>query len=478
MYGSSRKIHFVGVGGIGMSGLAEILLNLGYEVSGSDLHGTDITKRLETLGLLFKEGHEAAHVDGAEILVMSAAVPESNPEVAAARTAGIPVLHRSDLLADLMRLKPNAVVVGGTHGKTTTTSMISAFLDLANIGATTVVGGILHRSGTNARWGTGQYIVAEADEHDGSFLRLHPTIAVVTNIDAEHLEYYGSLDRVKRAFADFCNMVPFYGYSILCRDDANTRAILPDIESACLTYGIEEGASIRAEHIRVSGGGDTFGSERFRALRTQFDVVSYDERLGATGKLGTIEIHALGTHNVLNALAACTVGLCLSMRFGLIAEGLKHFDGVRRRMQLVGESHGVVVVEDYAHHPTEIRVTLEAARCTNPNRLIVVFQPHLYSRTKFLSEEFGAVLCEADRALVTAIYPSREEPMPGVDSTLIVDASRNKGCHQVELVESMHDVPGYLAPDLQPGDLVLVLGAGNINQIAAPILDAWRAHHG
>jgi len=477
VYGSSRKVHFVGVGGIGMSGLAEILLNLGYEVSGSDLHGSDITRRLETFGLVFKEGHAAEHVNGSEILVMSAAVPETNPEVAHAREQGIPVMHRSDLLADLMRLKPHAVVVGGTHGKTTTTSMISAFLDLANIGATTVVGGILHRSGTNARWGTGSYIVAEADEHDGSFLRLHPTIAVVTNIDAEHMEYYGSLDRVKRAFADFCNMVPFYGYSIVCRDDVNARAILPDIETACLTYGIEEGASLRAENIRLTGDEGPFGAEKFRSLRTRFDVVNYDKRLGAVGPLGTLEVHALGTHNVLNALAACAVGLGLNMRFSLIAEGLKHFDGVRRRMQLVGEAHGVVVVEDYAHHPTEIKVTLEAARRTAPERLIVVFQPHLYSRTKFLSEEFGEVLCESDRAIVTAIYPSREEPMPGVDSTLIVDAARARGGQHVELLDSMADAPAYLAKDLRAGDLVLVLGAGNINQIAQPILNAWSAQH-
>ncbi|MFO7775385.1 MAG: Mur ligase domain-containing protein, partial [Candidatus Hydrogenedentota bacterium] len=246
MNGLTRNVHFVGVGGIGMSGLAEILLNLGCNVSGSDLSPSDITRRLERRGLRFHTGHAAAHLGDADIVVVSAAVSDENVEVVAARRRGLPVIHRSELLADLMRLKPHAVAVGGTHGKTTTTSMISAILDRANIGATTIVGGILHRSGSNARWGSGDYLVAEADEHDGSFLRLHPTISVVTNIDAEHLEYYGTLDNIKRAFTEFCNMPPFYGQAIVCHDDPNVRAILPEIESVCLTYGLDEDASLQA----------------------------------------------------------------------------------------------------------------------------------------------------------------------------------------------------------------------------------------
>jgi len=466
-----RKVHFVGVGGIGMSGLAEILLNLGYETSGSDLQPTVITDRLAQCGLRFHEGHDASHVGDAEIVVVSEAVPHDNAEVQAARERGTPVLHRSELLADLMRLKPNAIAVGGTHGKTTTTSMISAMFERANFGATSIVGGILHRSGTNARWGTGEYLVAEADEHDGSFLRLHPTISVVTSIDAEHLEYYGTLDRIKRAFVDFCNVVPFYGYSILCWDDPNARDILGEIDSVCLTYGLERGASLRGANVRWSEGHSHAPmSRRLAELRTSIDVISEDERLGVTGELGALEVKSLGVHNVRNALAACCVGLCLGLKFPHIADGLRMYDGVRRRLQVCGEERGVLVVEDYAHHPTEIESTLEAARWIRPNRIIVIFQPHLFSRTKFFCEQFAEVLARADRAIVTDIYPSREEPMPGVSSGLIVDAARAQGAQNVQLINDMFSVPGLIAGELQPDDLVLILGAGNINQLAGPLL--------
>lgn len=477
MNGLKRRVHFVGVGGIGMSGLAEILLNLGYEVSGSDLAASEITRRLEEYGLRFYESHEASNIGEAGILVVSAAVNEANIEVVTAKERGVPVIHRSSLLADLMRLKPEAVAVGGTHGKTTTTSMISAFLDRANIGATSIIGGILHRSGTNARWGAGDCLVAEADEHDGSFLRLHPTISVVTSIDAEHLEYFGTIDRIKRAFLDFCNMVPFYGYSIVCYDDPNVRAILGDIESVCITYGLDSDASLQGRNVRLHLPDPSRAkAAQLDKVRLRFDVVSNDERLAATGMLGTLDINALGLHNVRNALAACAVGLCLGMRFGVIAAGLRMFDGVQRRLQVSGEHAGILIVEDYAHHPTEVASTLEAVRMAEPGRIICVFQPHLFSRTKFFCEEFGRVLGSVDRAIVTDIYPSREEAMPGVDSSLIVDAARNGGYHQVELVNDMHEVPGYLAPDLRGGDIVLVLGAGNINRICGPLLAAVRGH--
>lgn len=475
MNGLKRKVHFVGVGGIGMSGLAEILLNLGYEVSGSDLRASEITERLEEYGLRFFEGHAAAHIGDAGILVVSAAVGEDNVEVVAARRRGTPVIHRSELLADLMRLKPYAVAVGGTHGKTTTTSMISAILERANIGATSIVGGILHRSGTNARWGTGDYIVAEADEHDGSFLRLHPTLSVVTNIDAEHLEYYGTLDNIKRAFTEFCNLVPFYGYSIVCWDDPGARSILKDIQSICLTYGLEDGASLQGTNVALGTceNGRSKASQIAR-LCTTFDVHSHDERFKVTGRLGTLTINGIGAHNVRNALAACAVGLCLGMRFRDIAEGLKLHDGVRRRLQVCGEQGGVLVVEDYAHHPTEIENTLAAVRWVEPRRLICVFQPHLFSRTKFFYNDFARVLSTVDRAIITDIYPSREEPMPGVDSGLIVDAARGQGVRTVELIQDMNHVPAALASDLEPGDVVLVLGAGNINRIADPLLEELR----
>jgi UDP-N-acetylmuramate--alanine ligase len=455
-----------------MSGLAEILLNLDYAVSGTDLRASEITQRLEQYGLRFHEGHDPAHIGDAGILVVSAAVENTNPEVVAARDRGIPVIHRSELLADLMRLKPNAVAVGGTHGKTTTTSMISAIMDRANFGATSIIGGILHRSGTNARWGTGDYLVAEADEHDGSFLRLHPTIGVVTNIDAEHLEYYGTLDNIKRAFIEFCNGVPFYGYSIVCWDDENCRSILKDIDSVCMTYGTQDGALLHGSNVRLC---KTDGkSTSISRLCTQVDVTSHDERLGRLGELGTLTFNAIGTHNVNNALAACAVGLCLGMNFGHIADGLQLYDGVQRRLQVCGEHGGVTIIEDYAHHPTEIASTLEAVRWINPGRIIAVFQPHLFSRTKFFYDDFARELAACDRAIVTDIYPSREEPMPGVDSGLIVNAAREKGGAGVELISDMHAVGKALAPDLREGDVVLVLGAGNINRICPEILEELR----
>lgn len=473
MTGQMRSVHFVGVGGIGMSGLAEILLNLGYDVSGSDAAASPITDRLGSLGLTFFEGHRAQHIGNAGILVVSAAIPQDNAEICAARARGIPVMHRSELLADLMRLKPNAVAVGGTHGKTTTTSMISAILDVANIGATSIIGGILHRSGTNARWGTGAYLVAEADEHDGSFLRLHPTIAVVTNIDAEHLEYYGTLDQIKRAFTEFCNTVPFYGYAILCGDDPNCASITGDIETITVTYGLGEGVSLQATNLELVEPDPAAGlAERLRVVGTRFDVVSFDERLPETGRLGTITVHALGENNVRNALAACAVGLCLGMRFPTIAAGIRQFEGVGRRLQVRGERRGVAVVEDYAHHPTEIASTLEAIRWMKPGRVIVVFQPHLYSRTKYFSDDFAAVLAQTDQTVVTEIYASREAPLPGVDAGLIVDCAHRAGAFHVELINDKHAVPAALAPDLRAGDVVLVLGAGDINQIAGPILNA------
>ncbi len=458
-----------------MSGLAEILLNLGYEVSGSDLKASPITKRLTEYGLVFHEGHAAPNIGDAGIVVVSAAVGADNVEVLAAKRRGTPVIHRSDLLADLMRLKPNAVAVGGTHGKTTTTSMVSAILDTANIGATSIIGGILHRSGTNARWGAGDYLVAEADEHDGSFLRLHPTIAVVTNIDAEHLEYYGTIDRIKRAFVDFCNDVPFYGYSILCADDPNTRAVLDQIESVTVTYGLGEDVSLQGSEISLVAPDDGRSkASQLASLHTRFAVTSHDERLHVTGRLGTLEINAVGEHNVRNALAACAVGLCLGMRFGVIADGLRQFDGVQRRLQVCGEHNGVLVVEDYAHHPTEIASTLAAARLVAPGRIIAVFQPHLYSRTRFFCDDFAQVLATVERAIVTDLYPAREEPVPGVDSGIIVDAAARQGARHVSLVNDMDAVPELLAPDLEPGDLVLVLGAGNINRICGPLLEALR----
>jgi UDP-N-acetylmuramate--alanine ligase len=470
---TARKVHFVGVGGIGMSGLAEILLNLGYSVSGTDLAASDITRRLETYGLAFHEGHAAKHVGDASIVVASAAVPENNPELEEARRRRIPIMHRSDLLADLLRLKPNAVVVGGSHGKTTTTSMITSILDCANIGATSLVGGILQRSGTNARWGTGDYIVAEADEHDGSFLRLHPTIAVVTNVDAEHLDYYGTVDNIKRAFTDFCNGVPFFGYAVLCYDDMATRDILDDIETVCVTYGLDPAASLVGNDVRIENPcPEASIARQLEGLHTRVTVVSRDPLLGEEGTLGDLVVPALGEDNIRNALAACTVGLCLGMRFGLIADGLREFKGVHRRMQVRGEVRGMTVVEDYAHHPTEIRSTIRAIRKLNPGRLRCMFQPHLFSRTKYFYREFAETLAEADEVWVTDIYPSREEPIAGVDAGMIVDAAAEAGAAHVRLMRDKDEVAEHVAATAQPGDVVLVLGAGNISGVIPDMLRA------
>jgi UDP-N-acetylmuramate--alanine ligase len=463
------------VGGIGMSGLAEVLLNLGYEVSGSDLHSSPIVERLEGLGLRFHAGHAPEHIGDAGILVVSAAVPDDNPELLEAAQRGLPVIHRSQLLADLMRLKPQAVAVGGTHGKTSTTSMISAILDVADIGATTIVGGILHRSGTNAHWGTGECLVAEVDEHDGSFLNLHPTVAVVTNIDAEHLEYYGTLDQIKRAFTDFCNKVPFYGCCILCHDDPAVKSIIPDLEAVHFTYGLSPEASLEGKNIKIDGGHDGDALHRLANLHTKFEVRSHEHRLADEGVLGTLEVAALGTHNVRNALAACAVGLHLGLEFDQVAEGLRHFDGVQRRLQVRGMVRDIVVVEDYAHHPTEIAATLEAVRWVSPGRTVVIFQPHLYSRTRYFADAFADVLAQADLVIVTDIYASREAPMPGVDAGMLVERARRSGHSHLELVRDMTAVPATLAPRLQPNDLVLVLGAGNINQIVPPLLGALEA---
>lgn len=476
---TTKQVHFIGVGGIGMSGLAEILINLNYTVSGSDLNHSPIVQRLESYGLSFYQGHAAENISAAGIVVVSAAVDESNVEIVEARLRGIPILHRSEILADILRMKPHAVVVGGSHGKTTTTSMVSAILDQANIGATSIVGGILHRSGTNARWGTGDYIVAEADEHDGSFLRLHPTVGVVTNIDAEHMEYYGTLDNLKRAFLDFCNGIPFYGYAVVCSDSANVRSILDSIESVAITYGLEEGASIRGLNMRLETHPPSLPiAQQIDSLMTCIDVECQDERLTHSGTLGTLQVRALGENNIRNALAACAVGLCLGLPFGMIADGLRHFDGVQRRLQVCGEVNGVALVEDYAHHPTEIASTLQAIRWVNPKRVICVFQPHLYSRTKFFAHDFAEVLKDTDLTLVTDIYPSREVPMRGVDSSLIVNHARELGADQVELLSDYADVPDVLVPQLEAGDVVLVLGAGDINKVVPPLLEEMVQQHG
>ncbi len=464
-----KKVHFVGIGGIGMSGLAEILLNLGYKVSGSDLQPSPITRRLEQLGAIFYEHHSPENVEGTSIVVYSAAIPHDNPDLVAARSAKIPIIPRSEMLADLMRLKPNAIAVAGTHGKTTTTSMIAAVLEKADIESTAIIGGILNRKGSNVSWGTGDFLVAEADEHDGSFLKLFPTITVVTSIDAEHLEYYGTIDEIRRAFLDFVGRIPFYGFSIVNKEDANVRKILPHIGTNLITYAIDHPADLKAVDIRSNPVVLQNGKYNIEKLETSFLVKNSSKHLGPSGTLGRARMKAAGKHNVLNALAAIGVGLGLQMPFDQICKGLLLYDGVERRLQVKANAGGILVLEDYAHHPTEIAATLDAVSHFQAKRVLAIFQPHLYSRTKFFTKDFAESLLPVSKLLVTEIYRAREEPMSGVSGLNIVKVARKLGHPDAEFIEDKWSVPDIIEATVAEGDIVLVLGAGDIWKVADEI---------
>ncbi len=469
MIRSIKKVHFVGIGGIGMSGLAEILLNLGYQVSGSDPTPSPITKRLEKLGAVFYDCHRAENIEGAGIVVYSAAIPRDNPELQAAHKAKIPVIPRSEMLADLMRMKPNAIAVAGTHGKTTTTSMIAAILEKADIESTAIIGGILNRKGSNVSWGTGDYLVAEADEHDGSFLKLFPTITVVTSVDAEHLEHYGTIDAIKRAFLDFANKIPFYGFSVLNKEDVNIRDILPQIRSNVITYAVNFPADLEASEIKTNPPSFENGIYNLELLETSFNIRNANPHLGPTGILGRVKVKAAGKHNVLNTLAAIGVGLGLGMPFEQVCDGLLLYEGVERRLQIKANTGGFLVIEDYAHHPTEISATLDAVSHLGGKRIVAVFQPHLYSRTKFFTREFAQSLLATTKLIVTEIYKAREEPMPGVSGLNIIQAARELGHTDAHFVENKFNVPEIIQSNLQRGDIILILGAGDIWKIADEI---------
>ena len=411
MYGRTRRIHFVGIGGSGMSGIAEVLLTMGYEVTGSDLKASEVTERLIRLGGRVFVGHVASNIEGAQVVVVSTAVREDNPEVAAARAAEIPVIARAEMLAELMRMK-YGIAVGGSHGKTTTTSMVAAVLARGGLDPTIVVGGRLHALGTNARLGHGTFLVAEADESDGSFLRLAPAVSVVTNIDREHLDHYKDLAEIQQAFIHFANRVPFYGVTIVCIDDAGVRGVLGRLTKRHVRYGTSEDAEIRAERIELHAVGSRF---RVRAFGRE---------------LGTVELQVPGRHNVLNSLAAVAVGLEIDIGFGHIAESLAGFRGVARRFELRGEANGVQVYDDYGHHPTEIAATLAAAK-TRGERVLVMFQPHRFSRTAALAAEFGACFGDATRVWVLDVYAAGEAPMAGVTSERITEAARAAGATHV-----------------------------------------------
>ena len=462
MFTTAQHAHFIGIGGIGMSGIAEILLSLGVRVSGSDLRRGPVTDRLATLGATIYEGHEAAHVGDATVVVTSSAVSPLNPEVLEAHALKIPVIQRAEMLAELMRLK-YGIAIAGMHGKTTTTSMVASVLTAGGLDPTVVFGGRVDALGSNARLGTTQYLVAEADESDRSFLKLSPILAVVTNLDREHMDCYRDMADVERAYLDFMDKVPFYGAVTACIDNALLKAILPRARRRVFTYGVDPEADYRLEFLSTAGafsaesGVSKFGEIRF----AQFMVHT------AAGPLGPFELHVPGRHNVLNATAAVAIAAQLKVPSDKIAEGLSRFHGVDRRFQLRGKTAGVTVVDDYGHHPTEIRATLAAARECGYRRIHVVFQPHRYTRTLDLLDQFATAFTDADTVTVLPIYAASEEPIPGVTAEALAARIEGPQTHFVADFPAAVTAVAALAHD---GDLIMTLGAGNVSQLAPQIL--------
>jgi len=452
MYKKNQKIHFVGIGGIGMSGIAELLLNLHYQVSGSDLKDSAGVRRLSTLGGRIAVGHRAENVGDADVVVYSSAVRSDNPELVSARARSLPVIPRAEMLAELMRMK-YGIAVAGSHGKTTTTSLVAEVLAHGNLDPTMVIGGRLKSLGTNAKLGQGEFLVAEADESDGSFLLLSPTVAVVTNIDPEHLDHYREMDKLKEAFLQFMNKVPFYGITVLCLDHPVVRSLLPRVRKRFCTYGLSRQADLRAEDIRREG------------WRTRFCVCRGEETLGE------VCLNIPGLHNVSNALAAVSVGMELGLAFPVIREGLEQFQGIERRFQLKGRVAGVSVVDDYAHHPAEIRATLEAARRGEQKRVLAVFQPHRYTRTQLCFQEFLGAFHDADVLIVTDIYAAGEKELMGVHARKIVEGVRKQGHKEVVYLPTFPEILAFLGKACRPGDLVLTLGAGNVHQVGEQLLE-------
>ncbi|MDY6951114.1 MAG: UDP-N-acetylmuramate--L-alanine ligase [Thermodesulfobacteriota bacterium] len=453
MYQKSYHIHFVGIGGIGMSGMAELLLNLGYKVSGSDIRSTDITMRLAQLGGRVFAGHNPEFIQGADAVVVSSAVGSDNPEIVAARKAMVPVIPRGEMLAELMRLK-YGIAVAGAHGKTTTTWIIASVLEQGGLDPTMVIGGKLKSLGSNARLGQGEFIVAEADESDGSFLRLSPTIAVVTNIDAEHLDFYTDLNGIKEVFCDFINKVPFYGMAVLCLDNEGIQDLIPKMEKRFITYGLTSQADYQAKEVTFEG------------LRSRYRVFHHGRPLGA------VDLNLPGLHNVHNSMASIAVGLELGIAFETIQKALAHMEGVQRRLEVKGSAHGVTVVDDYGHHPTEIKLTLQAARQSWPDRrLVVAFQPHRYSRTAALFDDFTRAFYQADSLVLLPIYAAGESPIEGVTGEALYEGIRLHGHKEVAFQDGLDPALSHLKSVLGPGDILLTLGAGDIWKVGARFLD-------
>jgi UDP-N-acetylmuramate--alanine ligase len=446
--GKTHRIHFIGIGGSGMSGIAEVLINQDYEVSGSDQSKSSVTDHLESLGANIHFHHKPENIENKHVVVVSSAIRDDNSEVMAAKEQMIPVIRRAEMLAELMRMK-HGIAIAGTHGKTTTTSLVATVLAGGHLDPTVIVGGKLKNMGGHAKLGQSKFLVAEADESDGSFLKLSPTIAVVTTLDEEHMDYYNTMQNMKSAFLEFLNKVPFYGTAILCIDDPNLQSLLPKIDKRTITYGLKTQANYTASEISVS------------KLQTHFTVFHQGK------KLGRISSESLGNHNICNTLAAIAVGMELNMDFPSVAHALKNFKGVQRRFEILHQSDSLIIVDDYGHHPAEIQATLETAKTVWPNqRLVVVFQPHRFSRTKHLLENFYSSFDDADQLVLLDIYPAGEKPIAGIHSKKIAQGIRKFGHKHVDHLENIDSVIPHLKKSLQPGDVVLTLGAGNIGELA------------
>jgi UDP-N-acetylmuramate--alanine ligase len=462
MFAKIQQIHFVGIGGIGMSGIAEVLLNLGYRVSGSDLKSSAVTQRLASLGAIVFEGHRAENISGAEVVVTSSAIAKENPEVLEAHKLHIPVIQRAEMLAELMRLK-YGIAIAGMHGKTTTTSMVAAVLAAGGLDPTVVVGGRVDAMGSNARLGKSHYLVAEADESDRSFLKLSPILSVITNIDREHMDCYRNMRDVKKTFLEFMDRVPFYGMVVACNDDPLLRRLLPEAQRRTVTYGTKRGSDfwIKPEDRTVTAKSEDQPLSRFR--------VNYQEK-----DLGEFTLHVPGVHNVLNATAAIAVGIGLDVAIDSIRTALDQFRGVDRRFQLRGRSGGVSVIDDYGHHPTEIMATLAAARQCGFRKIHVVFQPHRYTRTRDLMEEFTKAFVDADSLFVLDIYAASEKPIEGVTGEALAKAIREKAGRDAQYVASFADAASTVAASAQEGDMILTLGAGSVSQLGPMILESLQ----
>jgi UDP-N-acetylmuramate--alanine ligase len=451
--GKVKQIHFVGIGGSGMCGIAEVLLNLGFKVTGSDLSEGDVVARLRALGAVIAIGHSRENVGHADVLVKSTAIPETNPELLDAHARHVPVIPRAEMLAELMRMK-YGLAIAGTHGKTTTTSMLAQILAAANLDPTVVIGGRLDALGSNARMGRGDYLVAEADESDGSFMLLAPTVAVVTNIDPEHMEHYGTFEVLEQTFVDFANKVPFFGFAVLCLDHPTVQALMPRVRRRVVTYGLNRQAFYRAEDVQADG------------LSMHFNVARRGEILGA------LWLGMPGVHNVQNALAAVATASELDIPFSAIQQGLNGFSGVERRFTVRGEASGVTVIDDYGHHPVEIRATLDAARAAFPRRrLVAVFQPHRYSRVRDLAVDFCRSFNLADHVVIVPIYAAGERPIDGVNHQTLLQGLHGHGHRSAVAVESLDEAVDHLSTFVRSGDVVITLGAGHVNRCCGALLE-------